>query len=160
LILSILACGLNFPIIWGAAFIQKEPEAFECLIDGQWQACDKEYICGAGLTQDQYRAVPGDETFENWVQQMDLLCTDKYLIGLKNSMFFGGVIISCLIVPPLADAYGRKVPFLISIGINVLVYFALLFTTNLWVAYTLFFVLGLSFAGRMVVGVNYVLEFF
>ena len=91
---------------------------------------------------------------------MDLLCTDKYLIGLKSSMFFAGVIISCLVVPPLADAYGRKAPFLISIGMNVVVYLALLFATNLYVAYTLVFLLGLSFAGRMIVGVTYVLEFY
>ena len=91
---------------------------------------------------------------------MDLLCVDKYLIGLTNSMFFIGVIISCLVIPPLADAYGRKVPFLASIGITVLVYLALIFTTNLYVAYVMIFILGLSFAGRMVVGVNYALEFF
>jgi MFS family permease len=62
------ACGLNLPIIFGASFIQKEPKYFECL-DGEdnWQPCTKEYICGAGLPQDQYRAVPGDETYENWV---------------------------------------------------------------------------------------------
>lgn len=149
------------PIIFGASFIQKEPNNFECL-DSQddWQPCTKEHICGAGLTQDQYRVVPDDDTYDNWVQQMDLLCVDKYLIGLTNSMFFIGVIISCLVIPPLADAYGRKIPFLVSIGITILVYLTLIFTYNLYVAYAMIFILGLSFAGRMVVGVNYALEFF
>jgi len=44
----------------------------------------------------------------NWISRFDLECGMKFEIGLFGSMFFLGYISSCLIFPPLADAYGRK----------------------------------------------------
>lgn len=42
---------------------------------------------------------------------MDLLCLEPFKIGLIGSMYFIGVVLSSVIAPPLADAYGRKYVF-------------------------------------------------
>jgi MFS family permease len=53
-------------------------------------------------------------SLSNWVQRFDLYCGKSFEIGLFGSMFFLGYISSCLLVPPLADKFGRKI-FLVSV---------------------------------------------
>ena len=150
--------------MFGLSFLEKEPKHFECkhIIDGQevWQSCSKEYICANALDQNDYRPDKNDdEYFDNWVPKFNLLCEDKMKIGLIGTVFFVGVIVSMLIVPPLADWYGRKIIVLISFFISCAGQTGLLFTNNLYEAYVYQFLIGASFAGRIIVGLSYVLEF-
>ena len=64
-----------------------------------------------------------------------------------------------LIVPPLADAFGRKWVVTITYGVGVISLFGLLITHNIYEAYFYMFLLGSTFAGKFVVGYNYLLEF-
>ena len=139
--------------------MEKEPNHFECLEDDQWKQCDKEYICTNNLPKDHYRVVQDDETFDNWVEKFDMLCEPKYKIGLIGSMYFIGVVVSMTFVGYLADIYGRKWPFLISIILQCIAQFGLMVSDNLYEVYFFEFLLGFTFAGRVVVGLCYVMEF-
>jgi MFS family permease len=90
---------------------------------------------------------------------MDLLCESKFKIGLFGSCYFLGEIIAFIIVPPLADTYGRKLVVGISLAVSIFAQFGLLITHNIYEAYFYYFLLGLTFPGKIIVGYTYLLEF-
>jgi MFS family permease len=142
--------------------MEKEPPHFECLndSDGTWNDCSKEEICENNLPKDHYRPVTtDDEYFDNWVEKYDLLCEPSFKVGLIGSMYFIGVVVGMTFVGYLADLYGRKVPYISALVIQCLATLGLMVTNNLYEAYFYEFLLGLTFAGRCVVGLTYILEF-
>ena len=62
-------------------------------------------------------------------------------------------------VPPLADAYGRKWVFCLTLVVSIIAQFGLLVATSVTALYVLIFLLGTTFAGRIVVGLAYTIEF-
>jgi len=64
-----------------------------------------------------------------------------------------------LVLPPLADAYGWKWIVTITYAVGVISLFGLFITHNIYEAYFYMFLLGATFAGKFVVGYNYLLEF-
>lgn len=90
---------------------------------------------------------------------MDLLCESKFKIGLFGSCYFLGEIIAFGIIPPLADIYGRKLIVSISLAVSIFAQFGLLITHNIYEAYFYYFLLGLTFPGKIIVGYTYLLEF-
>ena len=100
-----------------------------------------------------------DETFDNWVGKFDLLCEEKFKVGLIGSMFFAGVITGTLFIPALADAFGRKLIVIIAFILALIGQLGLILTNNLYEAYVYQFLIGSSFAGRIIVALNYALEF-
>lgn len=150
------------PLVNGLSFLEKEPKHFECKDPdtGEWKPCTKQEICDRGLSKDDYRAdTNDDEYFDNWVEKYDLLCESKFKIGLIGSMFFIGIIATLLIIPPLADRYGRKLIFTISNIVSAIGQFGLMVSNNIYEAYFFAFLIGATFAGKVVVGLNYMLEF-
>lgn len=142
--------------------MEKEPKRFECKDSnsGEWKSCTKDEICDRGLSKDEYRAdTNDDEYFDNWVQKFDLLCESKFKIGLLGSMFFVGVIATLIIIPPLADKLGRKWIFLISNIVSCIGQLGLILSDNIYEAYFFSFLIGATFSGKIVVGLNYMLEF-
>ena len=106
------------PVIYGLGFMEKEPPRFECLndSDGTWRECSRDEICDRNIPKDHYRPVKDDdEYFDNWVEKYDMLCEPKYKVGLLGSMYFIGVLVSMTFVGYLADLYGRKIPFIVSL---------------------------------------------
>ena len=95
---------------------------------------------------------------DNWVDKMDLLCENEFKIGLLGSMYFVGVVPSTVIAPPLADAFGRKYVFAGSNLIQIVGLVGLLITKQLYVAYVFMALVGFSFGGMIIVGINYVVE--
>jgi len=69
-----------------------------------------------------------DESFINMVEQYGLHCVQKNEIGLIGSMCFIGWSLGCILIPPFADRYGRKPPFIISVGVQFVAW-----ATILWV---------------------------
>jgi MFS family permease len=57
----------------------------------------------------------------NWMVDYNLLCSDSYIPNIMIYIFFGGCMLSCIFVTPLADRVGRK-PFLVVI---MLAYFVI-----------------------------------
>lgn len=74
-------------------------------------------------------------------------------------MYFVGVVLSCVIVPPLADAYGRKWIIFGSYIILIVGLVGLMLSNNLYAAYVFELFVGFAFAGHVIVGLNYLLEY-
>lgn len=73
-------------------------------------------------------------------------------------MFFIGVISTLIIVPPLADRYGRKLIFSISNAVALVGQFGLILADSIYEAYFFSFLIGTAFSGQRIVGINYLLE--
>lgn len=74
-------------------------------------------------------------------------------------MYFIGVVTTLTFVPPLSDMYGRKVIFLATLFVQIVAQIGFIFSTSLTEAYVYEFLLGTCFAGRTIIGLNYVLEY-
>ena len=87
-----------------------------------------------------------------------MLCKTQYEIGFIGSSYFIGLIFAVLIVPKLADSYGRVQQIRIALLIQTISQVGLIWTNNLIQAYFFMFMLGLSAPGKNVVWYNYALE--
>ena len=121
--LTIYLLGL-IPILFAIGFLETEPKHFECKNKDNegWHSCNKEEICGNHLTPDEYRPDTNDDEYiDNWVSpnKMNLLCESKFKIGLFGSCYFLGELIAFIVVPPLADAYGRKLVVNLSLALSI-----------------------------------------
>lgn len=47
-------------------------------------------------------------SLHNWVETLDLVCVDGAKLGMIGASYFVGWTATCLVVPPMADKYGRK----------------------------------------------------
>lgn len=149
-------------LIFGLSFLEKEPPRFECYHDdtAEWKECEKSEICALNEPKDHYRPVKEeDEYIDNWIEKFDLLCEPKYKVGLIGSFYFIGICTTLTFVPPLADAFGRKWVFNITLLVSIIAQFSIIMTNNLYQLYFFMFLIGATFAGRIVVGLGYVLEF-
>ena len=90
---------------------------------------------------------------------MNLLCEPKFKIGLFGSIYFAGLCIAILILPPLADGIGRRWPVFIGNLALIICMIGLIFTHNIYEAYVFFFLDGVSFAGKAIVCLTYLIEF-
>jgi MFS family permease len=77
---------------------------------------------------------------------------------MLGSMYFVGYSISCLFVPRIADMYGRRWPYIISMSIQVLAFIGLLVCKNLMGVLCLILLFGLCGGGRSTVGFLYLME--
>lgn len=93
------------------------------------------------------------------MDKYDLLCESKFKVGLLGSVGFIGVISTLLILPPLGDRYGRKLIFTISNVMTIIGQLGLILSNNIYEAYFFAFLIGATFSGKVVVGLNYMLEF-
>ena len=74
------------------------------------------------MSPDEYRPDTNDDEYiDNWVSpnKMNLLCESKFKIGLFGSCYFLGELIAFIIVPPLADAFGRKLIVNLSLALSI-----------------------------------------
>lgn len=149
--------------VFGNGFLTKMPKNFECY-DHQtemWKPCTRNEICSQGISKEDYRPVEDDEYIDNWVSpnKLDLLCEPKYKIGLLGSMYFAGVVVTILFVPYISDkCCGRRNIFLIFFAIFDIGFLGLIISTNLIETYVFLFIMGACFAGRIVVGLTYLIE--
>jgi len=90
---------------------------------------------------------------------LDLTCVSSNIIGSIGSAFFVGFAISCSFVPRLADNFGRKKPFFISLLIQLIAYILMFVSRSIYFTIFLFLVVGLASGGRIVVGTMYLNEF-
>jgi MFS family permease len=67
--------------------------------------CTVETVCD----EDNYERIisPLNEVV-TWVNDFDLICTNRYLIYIISSSYFVGMILSNLLTPRLCESYGRK----------------------------------------------------
>jgi MFS family permease len=61
-----------------------------------------------------------EEYINNWVEKWDMLCEPGWKVGLLGALCFLGVLISTAFVPLVSDKVGRKVIFVVTLGISVI----------------------------------------
>jgi MFS family permease len=74
-------------------------------------------------------------------------------------MYYIGMLCFIVVVPMIADKYGRKLVFTINYIIFILSTVGILFANDLIWLYVFLFISGATIGGRSVVGINYMLEF-
>lgn len=152
------------PIVGGMAFLEKEPETFYCKSDmtQEWNHCSKEFICYRKQIDQgfKYTADTSEEGyFNNWVFKFDMLCKSHEQIGFLGSAFFVGVIFGLVTLPGIADVYGRRNPFIFTLVVSCVAQLGLLITSNFNWAVLFMILCGITFPGKNVVGLNYLVEF-
>lgn len=89
---------------------------------------------------------------------MDLHCTSKLAVSFIGSSFFLGAFVGSFILPRASDVVGRKPMFLLGLVLYFIVIVGLLFNKNLYLAYFLLFLGGISETGRYYVAYVYCVE--
>ena len=94
-------------------FLEKEPNKFECHVNGNWEHCDKATICSRYPNEkregESYRSIKTDpEYIDNWVDKLGMLCSPQAKVGFLGSSYFVGILGAITFVPALSDYFGRK----------------------------------------------------
>jgi len=107
-----------------------------------------------------YRPIKSDpEYIDNWVEKLSLLCETHEKVGFLGSSYFIGMITALLFVPALSDSYGRKSIFCVTMFFSVISQICLIYSNTLYMSTIFMFILGLTWPGKRVTGLNYALEF-
>jgi MFS family permease len=93
----------------------------------EWFKCTSNDFCTSNETLEWKIDWTNEESLHNWVEEFDLYCTPKYVIGLMGSSFFIASVLSSLIFPRLADLFGRKKIFLVGFYMNTITLIIFLF---------------------------------
>lgn len=131
---------------------------YECSYKGNWSPCTQKEICvdQSGI---EYRPITSGEFYiQNWVSQLDLLCEEKYRIGLIGSSFFIGLLVGLPFIPYLADRYGRKPVFTGAMIASLIFQLGITFSTNLNFTLVCLNGCGLLYSARFIVGLSYAEE--
>lgn len=80
-------------------------------------------------------------------------------IGLIGTIYFIGILTMIIFDPWLADKYGRKINVILNYFIFILAVIGIMASSKIELLYFYIFICGATMAGRVIVGVNYVLEF-
>ena len=89
---------------------------------------------------------------------MGLTCSDKKLVGALGGAYFAGFGVSAGVLPPLSDAYGRRVPFFLFILVQTIAYAAIFRCSDVYGAIACYAVVGLCAGGRVTVGTQFLNE--
>ena len=90
---------------------------------------------------------------------LNLYCSSSFEIGLFGSLFFFGYLSSCLVFPPMADIYGRKIFVIIVCILQGLCFLVLLFVPDKIVYYATIFVFGVSIPLKNMMAYTHLMEF-
>ena len=78
---------------------------------------------------------------------------------MLGSIYWCGVLTTIIIVPWLADKYGRKFIVIFNYFTFELCVVGIMLSHDINMLYTLLFFCGVTYAGRIVVCINYMIEF-
>ncbi|KAG7299051.1 hypothetical protein JYU34_017526 [Plutella xylostella] len=93
------------------------------------------------------------------VMEWDLICGSKWLVGFTQTLFQLGVLIGSIVFGILSDRYGRKLPFIVGVVIQILAGILAAIMTDYWWFSFCRFLVGVSVGGTMVCGFVMVMEF-
>lgn len=99
-------------------------------------------------------------SLHNWVEQLDMICLPKPIIGLMGTAYFGGWASTVLFIPMFADKNGRKQVFFWSLVVSIFTMFLMVFVSkNFYFTMSLMFISGMATSGRTTTGYIYAGEF-
>jgi MFS family permease len=94
----------------------------------------------------------------NWVTDFNLECAEPGVIPAFYLVLYVGLALGGLILGPMTDSYGKKVIFIISLAV-ILIMYGLILIMNDWShlhAYIFFY--GFALAGAIISGLLYHLQ--
>ena len=91
--------------------------------------------------------------------QYELLCEPKWRIGLIGSLYYAGVMTTIILVAWLSDKYGRKTIVIVNYFLFMITVVGTMLAHDLITLYIFMFISGATFGGRVVVSINFVMEF-
>ena len=110
LICMLIACIPTEFYARGLPFLEQFPEYTWTTKYGRSYKCTEKDICRNGAPRkdiDWQINWSSTQTINNWVEEMDLICTPKYLIGMFGSSYMIGLALSGIFLK-LSDHFGRK----------------------------------------------------
>ena len=101
------------------SYFTKAPKEYICVFEDsdEPRSCLPEDFCNDPALRSYVPNTDLDKTYYNWVTNLDLACEPSYKIGLLGSIFFVGFVMTLILLPRLADLYGRQL--IIKCGIIV-----------------------------------------
>lgn len=90
--------------------------------------------------------------------KLDLYCITGFETGLFGSAYFLGWVATLLILPPIADKYGRKKIFQVGMWLNLVVFTVVIASTNYWLTIGGMFAIGILTTIRVTIGYTYYVE--
>ena len=139
---------------------------YECKYEAGWKSCTNEDFCpefknsfGKIESLPEYRIVTNAPTsLNNWIQTYDLECSSKSVFGLFGSLYFLGLLSTCLFVTRLSDIYGRRNLFIWGTSLHIISSIVIIFSTSLELTFMMIFFQGLAHSGRGFVGILWMNE--
>ena len=119
-------------------------------------ACTVEKICQNGSQISNWQIA--DQSLNNWLTRLDLICAPSWKVGLLGSSFFIGWCLTMLWLPRLSDVKGRWFMFTYAMLIDTVLYTFLLWTQNFNLMVGVLFIFGILSSIRLNVGFVYLLE--
>ena len=98
------------------------------------------------------------ETFDNWVQKLDLTCATGSQIGALGSVYFSGWVFSLIFLPRIADLYGRYLIIVLVNFASVLATIMILATHSYSVMLVALFIQGACVTGVLTLSLLYLYE--
>jgi MFS family permease len=86
-----------------------------------------------------------------------MLCESKQRVGFLGACFFIGVLVASTAIPIgiLSDWFGRKWIFVGTLVVLIISCLGFMYAKSLEELYVYMFLMGISFPGRIIVGINY-----
>lgn len=90
-----------------------------------------------------------ERTLNNWIVEMNLYCSEKWMIGLLGSIYFQGHLLGSVLLSNLPDIYGRKSWVRYSLFFHIVLFTIMMFSPDIYMKYTLNFLLGIAGSVRI-----------
>ncbi|XP_049872504.1 organic cation transporter-like protein [Pectinophora gossypiella] len=93
------------------------------------------------------------------IMEWDLICERKWMYSMTQTLFQLGTLLGSVFFGMASDRFGRKIPLLVAVVIQVTMGVAAAYISEFW-TFTFFrFLVGMSVGGTMVTGFVIVMEF-
>ena len=152
-LMSIIHFAVGSQFYYSMPFYQKYPDLTCTTSSGEIiENCDRELACtfdkiGSDIQSFEFNQT-GKTTFQNFMTDFNLVCTDRSYIGLMGSISFISFAIGSALITRVADTHGRRKVVIFSSLLTPIGLAILIMVKNLWVVYTVLFVVGLTYNSR------------
>jgi MFS family permease len=89
-----------------------------------------------------------DVSLHNWMTDLNLMCTEPYIIGLLGAISFISFSFGSILFTGISDKYGRRPVVIIASLVTPLGAFSTLFAKNIATLYSIIFIMSLSYNAR------------
>lgn len=146
---------VKFPIAWHQMSIifLAPPMNFTCSIDDNITVYDNQ--CNANCSGYAYDHSVFQETI---VSQWDLVCDREWLKNLTQTIFMLGIFVGNMMFGHLSDRYGRRVPFLGAVFLQLISGVTTAYSVNWYMFTILRFLLAVATGGTMVTSFVLIME--